>query len=101
MKPPNEKTLYPHVKSFRLNDRQHAALTQLRGDRPEGEFLRALLDSVAAGATALPADPLVAAVEARLHRVAAFLIAWQGDLELEDAERIVRSVLGPREGGAS
>jgi len=45
-------------------------------------------------------DPLVAAVEARLHRVAAFLIAWQGDLELEDAERIVRSVLGPREGGA-
>lgn len=101
MKTPNEKTLYPHVKSFRLNDRQQAALGQLRGDRSEGEFLRALLDSVATGATAPPVDPIVAAVEARLHRVAAFLIAWQGDLELVEAEAIVASVLSSDEGGPS
>jgi hypothetical protein len=101
MKTPSEKSLFPHVKSFRVNDRQQAALTELRGERSEGEFLRALLDSVASGTTTLPADPVVIAVESRLHRVAAFLIAWQADLELAEAEKIVASVLGSNEGRTS
>jgi hypothetical protein len=101
MKPASEKSLYPHVKSFRVNDRQQEALTELRGERSEGEFLRALLDSVATGTTPLPADPVVVAVEVRLHRIAAFLIAWQADLELSEAEKIVASVLGSDAGGPS
>jgi hypothetical protein len=51
---------------------------------------------VADGTIALPADPLVAEIEARLHRVAAFLIAWQADLDLGEAEKIVASVLAEK-----
>jgi len=31
MKTPSEKSLYPHVKSFRINELQQAALMRLRG----------------------------------------------------------------------
>jgi len=101
MKTPSEKSLYPHVKSFRINELQQAALMRLRGPLSEADYLRRVLEALADGTMPIPEDPVVLAVEAKLHRTAAFLIAWQADLELEEAERIVESVLKPQEGGPS